>query len=112
VDHLKGDAPGGHRRLPASRQDPQGFDHAVPTSRRHGPLACEGGMGGVLSVEIVVLSTSTPILLVRGRDLENRNPGLLHEAQKSCAIASGRLYADALQFSESRRASGDNPAAS
>ena len=50
VDHLQGDAPGAYRRLPASHQNPQGFDHPVPASRRHGPLACKGGMGRVLSI--------------------------------------------------------------
>ena len=76
------------------------FDHAVPASRRHGPLACKGGMGRVLSIEIVVLATSAAILLVRSGDLENRNPGLLHETEKACAIAAGRLYTDALQVTE------------
>src|ERR1700722_8772006 len=83
-----------------SLQNPQGFDHAVPASRRHGPLACKGGMGGVLRVEIVVLATPTPILLVRSRDLEDRDLCLLHEAQEPCAIAAGRLDSDALQLSE------------
>ena len=54
-------------------------------------------MGRVLSIEIVVLATSAAILLVRGCDLENRNPGLLHETEKACAIAASRLYTDALQ---------------
>ena len=38
--------------------------------------------------------------LVRGCDLENRNPGLLHETEKACAIAASRLYTDALQVTE------------
>ena len=100
VDHLQGDAPGAHRGLPASHENPQGFDHPVPASRRHGPLACKGGMGRVLSVEIVVLATPAAILLVGGRDLENRDPCLLHEAQEPCAIAAGRFYPDALQVAE------------
>src|SRR5271163_5332383 len=41
-----------------------------------------------------------PILLVRSRDLENRDLCLLHEAQEPCAIAAGRLDSDALQLSE------------
>ena len=57
-------------------------------------------MGRVLSIEIVVLATSAAILLVRGCDLENRNPGLLHETEKACAIASSRLYTDVLQVTE------------
>src|SRR5271163_3204930 len=57
-------------------------------------------MGSVLGVEIVVLAASTPILLVGGRDFEDRDLCLLHEAQEPCAIAAGRLYADALQLSE------------
>ena len=57
-------------------------------------------MGGVLRVEIVVLATPTPILLVRSRDLEDRDLCLLHEAQEPCAIAAGRLDSDALQLSE------------
>src|SRR5271165_7247958 len=57
-------------------------------------------MGGVLGVEIVVLAPSAAILRVRGCDLENRNPGLLHETEEACAIAAGRLYTDALQVAE------------
>jgi hypothetical protein len=72
VDHLQGDAPGAYRRLPASHENPQGFDHPVPASRRHGPLACKSGMGRVLSIEIVVLATPAAILLVGGRNLEDR----------------------------------------
>jgi hypothetical protein len=74
-------------------------DSIIP-SRRHGPLACKGGMGRVLSVEIVVLATPAAILLVGRRDFENRNPGLLHETEETCAIAAGRLYSDALQVAE------------
>jgi hypothetical protein len=100
VDHLQGDAPGAHRGLPAGHENPQGFDHAVPASRRHGPLACKGGMGGVLGVEIVVLAASAAILVVGSGDLENCNPCLLHEAQQPCTIATGRFYPDALQVAE------------
>jgi hypothetical protein len=57
-------------------------------------------MGRVLSIEIVILAASAPILLVRGRDLKDRDVCLLHEAQEPCTVASGRLYADALQLSE------------
>ena len=57
-------------------------------------------MGRVLSVEIVVLATPAAILLVGRRDLENRNPGLLHETEETCAIAAGRLYSDALKLTE------------
>ena len=57
-------------------------------------------MGRVLGIEIVVLAASAAILLVRGCDLENRNPGLLLETEKACAIAASRLYTDALQLSE------------
>jgi hypothetical protein len=116
MDHLQGDTPGAHRRLPASHQNPQGFDHAVPASRRHGPLACKGGVGGVLRVEIVVLATPTSILLVWSRDLEDRDICLLHEAQEPCALAAGRLDSDALQLAEGahpgRPAFGDSPAES
>src|SRR6516225_5116492 len=57
-------------------------------------------MGRVLGIEIVVLAASAAILLVRGCDLENGNPGLLHETEKACAIAASRLYTDALQVTE------------
>ena len=57
-------------------------------------------MGRVLSIEIVVLATPAAILLVGRRDLENRNPGLLHETEETCAIAAGRLYSDALKLTE------------
>ena len=46
-------------------------------------------MGGVLSVEIVVFASPAPVLPVRGRDLEDRNPRLLHKAQEACAVAAG-----------------------
>ena len=100
VDHLQGDAPGAYRSLPASHKNPQGFDHPVPASRRHSPLACEGGVGSVLGVEIIVLATPAAILVVGSGDLENCNPCLLHEAQQPCAIATGRFYPDALQVAE------------
>ena len=77
------------------RQHPQRFHHSVPTWRRDGSLACEGGMGGVLSVEIVVLASPAPVLPVRSRDLEDRNPRLLHKAQEACAVTDGRLHSDA-----------------
>jgi hypothetical protein len=57
-------------------------------------------MGGVLRVEIVVLATPTPILLVRSRDLEDRDLCLLHKAQEPCAVAAGRLDSDALKLTE------------
>ena len=57
-------------------------------------------MGGVLGVEIVVLATPPPILLVWGRDLEDHDLCLLHEAQEPCAVAAGRLDSDALKLSE------------
>ena len=43
-------------------------------------------MGGVLSVEIVVLATPAAIVLVRRRDLQNLDPGLLHEAQQAGTV--------------------------
>lgn len=100
VDHLQGDAPGADRCLSAGHENPQGFDHAVAASRRHGPLACKGGVSGVLGVEIVVLAPPTAILLVWGRDIENRNLGFLHEAQESSAVAAARLYSNALKLTE------------
>jgi hypothetical protein len=69
-------------------------------SRRHGPLACKGGVGRVLGVEIVVLATPAAILLIGRRDLEDRNASLLHEAQQPCAVAARGFYADALQVPE------------
>ena len=57
-------------------------------------------MGRVLSIEIVVLASPAAILLVGSRDLENRNPSLLHEAQEPCAVAAARLYSDALKLTE------------
>jgi hypothetical protein len=100
VDHLQGDAPGAQRRLPASHENPQGFDHPVPASRRDGPLACKSGMGRVLSIEIVVLAAPAAILLVGSGNLENCNPSLMHKAQQPCAVAAGRLYSDALKLTE------------
>ena len=74
-------------------------DSIIPSRLRGvtGPLACKGGMSRILNVEIVVLATPAAILLVGRRDLENRNPGLLHETEETCAIAAGELYSDAFQ---------------
>ena len=100
LDHLQGDAPRRYGCLAASREDAQGFDHAVAASRRDGSLAGKGGMGRILRVEIVVLATSTAIVLVRRRDLQNLDPRALHEAKQAGAIAAGRLDADALDLTE------------
>ena len=39
-------------------------------------------------IEIVILAASASILLVRGRDLKDRDVCLLHEAQEPCTVAS------------------------
>ena len=57
-------------------------------------------MGRVLSIEIVVLATPAAILLVGSGDLEDRDLCLLHEAQQPCAVATARLYSDALKLTE------------
>ena len=62
------------------------------TSRLPGSATRACGMGRVLSIEIVVLATSAAIWLVRGCDLENRNPGLLHETEKACAVDVRHLH--------------------
>ena len=49
------------------------------------PLACKGGMGGVLRVEIVVLATPTPILA------EGRHPTRLTPRDGSSASAEDLL---------------------
>ena len=53
-------------------ENAKGFDHAVAASGRDGPLAGKGGMGRILRIEIVVLAASPAIVLVRRRDLQNR----------------------------------------
>ncbi len=55
-------------------------------------------MGGVLRIEIVALATSASIVLIRRRDLQSFNPGLLDEAKEAGSIAAGRLDADALDL--------------
>jgi hypothetical protein len=80
LDHLQGNAPRGNRRLPASLEDAQGFDHSVTAPRGDGALTGEGCVRRVLRIKIVVLATSATIVLVRCRDLQNLDPGLLHEA--------------------------------
>jgi len=57
-------------------------------------------MRGVLCVEIVILATSASVMLVRRGDLQNLDPGALHEAERTSAIAPGRFNADALDVSE------------
>ena len=46
-------------------------------------------MGRILRVEIVVLSTSTAIVSVRRRDLQNLDPHGLNEAKQAGPIAAG-----------------------
>src|SRR5512134_3777837 len=98
VDHLQGDAPCRHGRLPTSLEDAQGLDHAVPSFGRDRALAGEGGMRSILRVEIVVLSAPPPIVLVRRRDLQDLDPGLLDKTKQTGAIAAGRLDPDALDL--------------
>ena len=100
VDHLQGDTSRCDGRLAASRENPQGFDHAVPASRRDRPLAGEGGMGSVLCIEIVVLAAPAPIMPIRRRHFQNLDARLLHEAQQASAIAAGRLNANAVDIPE------------
>ena len=57
-------------------------------------------MGSVLRVEIVVLAAPAPIVLVRRRHLQHLDPGVLHEAEQTRAIAAGRFNADALDVPE------------
>jgi len=63
-------------------------------------LAGKGGMGRILRVEIVVLSTSTAIVSVRRRDLQNLDPHGLNEAKQAGPIAAGRLDPDPLDLTE------------
>jgi hypothetical protein len=57
-------------------------------------------MGRILRVEIVVLSTSTAIVSVRRRDLQNLDPHGLNEAKQAGPIAAGRLDPDPLDLTE------------
>src|SRR5262249_10609457 len=88
LNHLQGNAPRCHRCLPASLENTQGFNHSVTASRRYGALAGEGRVRGALRIEIVVLATSAPIVLIRQRDLQNFDPGLLDEAKEAGSIAA------------------------
>ena len=45
-------------------------------------------MGGILRVEIVVLSTSTAIVSVRRRDFQNLDPNYLNKAKQTGSIAT------------------------
>ena len=67
---------------------------------RDGALAGEGGMGGVLRIEIVVLAALATIVPVRRRDLQDLDAGLLQVAKQPRAVGAGRLDADALELPE------------
>ena len=72
-------------------------------------------MGRILRVEIVVLATSTAIVLVRRRDLQNLDPHLLNEAKQAGAIAAGRTRSRCVgphRRIASRRASVGSPGGS
>ena len=49
------------------------FDHPVTGFGRDGTLASKGRMGCVLSIQIIVLSTLTTVMFIRGRHLQNRS---------------------------------------
>src|SRR3954470_23556146 len=57
-------------------------------------------MGGILRVEIVVLSASTAIVSVRRRDLQDLDPHGLNKAKQAGPIAAGGLDPDPLDFTE------------
>src|SRR5438067_13317791 len=57
-------------------------------------------MGGILRVEIVVLSASTAIVSVRGRDLQNLDPHGLNKAKQAGPITAGGLDPDPLDLTE------------
>jgi hypothetical protein len=54
------------------------FDHAVSTFWRDSAPASEGCVCSVLGIEIVVFAAFATVVLVRCRDLENFDAGLLH----------------------------------
>ena len=91
LDHLESHTPRRHGRLPAGHEDAQGFDHAVTASGCHRARAGESRMRSVLGIEIVVLATSAPVLLVRRGDFKNLDPGILGEAQQAGTPFGGRL---------------------
>ncbi len=47
-------------------------------------------MRRVLGIEIIVLASPPPILIVRRRDFQDLDPRLLNEAEQASAIAAGR----------------------
>src|SRR5271154_3867630 len=85
-----------HRRGKASPQGVPGRSTG-PGKDTAGRSECGSGRTGRLTAPAY---QSVDRLLVRGCDLENRNPGLLHKTEKACAIASSRLYTDVLQVTE------------
>ena len=81
LDHLEGDATGGYGGFTTHLQDPQGLDHAVPALRCHGARAREGGMGGVLRIDDIILASFATIRFVRRGYLQHRDAGFLQESQ-------------------------------
>ena len=51
-------------------------------------------MRSILRIKIIVLAPSAPIVLIRGRDLQDLDASLLDEAEEAGSIAAGRFNAD------------------
>jgi hypothetical protein len=100
VDHLERDAAGSDCCLSAGFEDPEGLDHPVTGFGRDGALAGKGRMGGVLSIEIIVLSPPATIMFIRGCHLQNLDTSILYVTQEPGAIGACGLNADAAELSE------------
>jgi hypothetical protein len=89
LDHLQGNPSCTYGSFAARSQDPECFHHAVPASWCNGALACKGGVRCVLGVQIIILSTPTPIMSIRRRDFQNFNLSSLKITQQASTIAAG-----------------------
>jgi hypothetical protein len=115
LDHLQGDALGSAGGLATGLEQAQRLDHPIAGLGRDGALTGEGGVGGSLGVEIVVLAPASAIRLVWRGDLQDLDAGGLEVVQQTRAIkcrSPRRRRGRAARRSASTPASADSPAGS
>jgi hypothetical protein len=100
VDHLQRDAAGNDCCLSAGFKDTGGLDHLIMGLGRDGALAGKGRMGGVLSIEIIVLAPLATVMFIWGRYRQNLDTSILHVSHGPGAIGARGLNADAPELSQ------------
>lgn len=94
VDHLQRDPAGLYRGGTGNLQRPQRFHHPIVRPRGDRAATCVGGVGGLFSVDGVVLAAFAAVGLVASRDFEDLDPGLVEVAHNPGPVGAGALDAD------------------